>query len=90
MPKLTDLKVSLAKRILESEDAGRLQVIDDLLQAKGGVQLSKEERADLDSDFADFQGGKGRNHTWAEVKAYARRQASLRVACGYVQHDQLR
>lgn len=73
MSKLTDLKVSLAKRILESDDVGRLQVIDDLLQAKGGVQLSKEERAELDRDFADFQAGKGRNHTWAEVKAYARR-----------------
>jgi len=73
MTKLTDLKLSLAKRILDSTDADQLRVVDDLLSEGGPVRLTAKEKAELDQDHSDFTAGKGRNYSWAEVKAHALR-----------------
>jgi putative addiction module component (TIGR02574 family) len=69
--KLTKLKVTLAKQILESENEAELRSVDELLNARQ-LKLTAEQKAELDQDFADYKAGKGKNYTWAEVKAHAR------------------
>ncbi|MBL0129657.1 MAG: hypothetical protein IPP83_19885 [Flavobacteriales bacterium] len=70
--KLTELKVSLAKQILESESEDELRTVDLLLNPPAVFKLSAAQKAELDRDFADHQAGKGKNHSWAEVKAHVR------------------
>ncbi|HRH68070.1 MAG TPA: hypothetical protein PLB89_01055 [Flavobacteriales bacterium] len=70
--KLNDLKVSLAKQILESENESELRSVDEVLNPPAHFKLSAAQKAELDRDFADYKAGKGKNHTWAEVKAHVR------------------
>lgn len=72
--KISDLKVSLAKRILDSNDEAQLRAVDSILSDSVSFQLSDEQKAELDRDFADYTAGVGSDHSWAEVKAHARRQ----------------
>lgn len=71
--RLSELKLSLAKRILDSEDEEQLRTVDQLLGAKDAFRLSAAEKAELDADFAEFKAGKGKVYTWDEVKADARK-----------------
>lgn len=73
MKNLTELKLSLAKRILDSDDEDQLLTVDQLLGNGGSFKLSAKQRKELDADFADYKNGKGTNYTWAEVKAHAKR-----------------
>jgi len=70
--KLNELKVNLAKQILESESEDQLRTVDELLNPPAQFKLSAAQKAELDRDFADYKAGKGENHTWAEVKARVR------------------
>lgn len=69
--KLNELKVTLAKQIIESEDEGELRIVDDVLNPTHDFKLTAAQKAELDRDFADYKAGKGKNYTWAEVKAHA-------------------
>ena len=73
--KLNELKISLVQQILHSEDADELRTVDELLNHGAPFELSAKEKAELDKDFADYKAGKGRNYTWNEVKAHARKRA---------------
>lgn len=73
MKNLTELKLSLAKRILDSEDEDQLLTVDQVLGNGGSLKLSAKQKAELDADFADYKNGKGSSYTWAEVKAHAKR-----------------
>lgn len=75
MKNLAELKLSLAKRILDCEDEDQLLTVDQLMTDEGSFKLSSKEKAELDADFADFKGGKGPNYSWEQVKAHARRSA---------------
>jgi len=69
MKNLAELKLSLAKRIFDCEDADQLLTVDQLMAEEKSFKLSAKEKAELDNDFADFKGGKGANYTWEQVKA---------------------
>ena len=73
--KLNELKIALVQQILHSEDADELRTVDELLNHGAPFELSAKEKAELDKDFADYKAGKGRNYTWNEVKAHARKRA---------------
>lgn len=68
--KLNELKVTLAKQIRESQNEEELRSVDDFLNARQ-LKLTAAQKAELDRDFADYKAGKGKNFTWAEVKAHA-------------------
>lgn len=70
--KLTELKVTLAKQILESENEDQLRTVAELLDPPAPFKLSTAQKAELDRDFADYKAGKGKNHSWADVKAHVR------------------
>jgi len=70
--KLNELKVSLARQILESENEDQLRTVDELLNPPAPFKLSASQKAELDRDFIDYKAGKGKNHSWAEVKAHVR------------------
>ncbi len=70
--KLDELKVSLAKQILGSESEDQLRTVDEVLDPPAQFKLSAAQKAELDRDFANNTAGKGKNHTWAEVKARVR------------------
>lgn len=72
MKNLTELKQALAKRILDCDDEDQLRTVDQLMGGEGSFTLTSAQRLELDADFADFVKGKGKNYTWAEVKAHAR------------------
>lgn len=75
MKNLAELKLSLAKRILDCENEDQLLTVDQLLAERGSFKLSAKEKVELDADFADFKSGKGANYSWEQVKAHARRAA---------------
>lgn len=70
--KLNELKVSLAKQILESQNEEELRTVDELLNPPAQFKLSAAQKAELDRDFADYKSGKGKNYSWAEVKSHVR------------------
>lgn len=70
--KLNELKVTLAKQILESESESELRSVDMVLNQGVNFELSAKQKAELERDFADYKAGKGKNRTWAEVKARVR------------------
>ena len=72
MKNLTELKLALAKRILDCDDEAQLRTVDQLMGGEGSFTLTPAQRSELDADLADFVKGKGKNYTWAEVKAHAR------------------
>lgn len=73
MKNLSELKLSLAKRILDCENEDQLRTVDQLLDDKGTFKLNAKQNAELDTDFADFKNGKGMNYSWGAVKAHAKR-----------------
>ena len=73
MKNLSELKLSLAKRILDCENEDQLRTVDQLLDAKCSFKLNAKQKAELDADFADFKNGKGTNYSWEAVKAHAKR-----------------
>jgi len=70
--KLNELKVTLAKQILESENEEELRLVEGLLKPTARLRLTAAEKAELDKDYADYKAGKGKNYTWAEAKAHVR------------------
>lgn len=70
--KLSELKVELAKRILESQDEEQLQTVGQLLNPSDQFKLSAAQKAELNRDFKDYKAGKGASCTWAEVKSHVR------------------
>ncbi len=76
MARLTDLKISLAKRILESSDEEQLRMMHDLMEPSKQFRLSESQKKELDDDLEDHKAGKGRSYSWSEVKAHVRRKRS--------------
>lgn len=73
--KFNELKVALAQQILNSDDEKELRTVEEVLNSDVPFRLNAREKAELDRDLADHKVGKGRNYSWKEVKAYARKRA---------------
>lgn len=72
MKNLTELKLALAKRILDCEDEARLLTVEELMDGPESFTLTAKQRAELDADFEDYVKGKGKNYSWGEVRDHAR------------------
>lgn len=74
MGKLAEKRVAIAKRILETEDEGLLNTMDELVNGHQ-FTLSASDMRELDQIAAKYKAGKGKTYTWPEVKK--RLQASI-------------
>ena len=73
--KITELKVTLAKQILESESESQLRSVDLIMNHGARFELSNEQKAALDVDRASYLRGEGKNYTPAQMKMRARKAA---------------
>ncbi len=77
MGKLAEKRVAIAKRILETEDEGLLNTMDELVNGRQ-FKLTAADIRDLDRISAKYKAGEGKTYTWPEVKK--RLQASIAKA----------
>lgn len=69
--KLTELKVALAKQILESDDESELRSVDMVLNQGFSFEMSDDHKAQLDAAHSRYLRGEG--------KSYSREQMVRRV-----------
>lgn len=67
MSKFNDLKVTLAKQILESENESELLSVDLVMNHGVDFSLDATQKAALDEAHARFKRGEGRDYTSAEM-----------------------
>jgi len=72
--KLNDLKVTLAKQILESESETELRSVDMLLNQGVNFELTTEQKAQLDSAHSRYLRGEGKSYTSAEMVRRVRKE----------------
>lgn len=72
--KLNELKVTLAKQILESEIETELRSVDMLLNQGVNFELSAEQKAQLDSAHSRYLRGEGKSYTSAEMVRRVRKE----------------
>lgn len=72
--KLNDLKVTLAKQILESDSETELRSVDMLLNQGVNFELSAEQKAQLDSAHSRYLRGEGKSYTSAEMVRRVRKE----------------
>ena len=72
--KLNDLKVTLAKQILESENESELRSVDMVLNQGVNFELSAEQKAQLDSAHSRYLRGEGKSYTSAEMVRRVRKE----------------
>ncbi len=65
--KLNELKVSLAKQILESESESELHSVDLVLNQAVNFELSAEQKAQLDASHSRYLRGEGKSYTSAQM-----------------------
>jgi hypothetical protein len=65
--KLNELKVTLAKQILESENESELLSVDLILNKGFDFELSKEQKAQLDAAHARYLHSEGKSYTSAQM-----------------------
>ena len=65
--KLDELKVSLAKQILESESESELRSVDLVLNQAVNFELSAEQKAQLDASHSRYLRGEGKSYTSAQM-----------------------
>lgn len=73
--KLNELKVSLAKQILESESGSELRSVDMVLNQGVNFELSAEQKAQLDASHARYLRGEGNSYTSAQMVRRVRKAA---------------
>ena len=73
--KITELKVTLAKQILESESESQLRSVDLIMNHGTRFELSDAQKAALDLDCASYLRGEGRNYSPTEMRKRARKAA---------------
>jgi len=65
--KLNELKVTLAKQILESESESELRSVDMVLNQGVNFELSHEQKAQLDASHSRYLRGEGKSYTRAQM-----------------------
>ncbi len=65
--KLNELKVALAKQILESENESELRSVDMVLNQGFDFQLSDEQKAQLDAAHSRYLRGEGKSYTSTQM-----------------------
>ncbi|MBK9147444.1 MAG: hypothetical protein IPM12_06450 [Flavobacteriales bacterium] len=65
--KLNELKVSLAKQILESESESELHSVDMVLNQGFNFELSAEQKVQLDASHQRYVRGEGKSFTSAQM-----------------------
>ena len=65
--KLNELKVTLAKQILESESESELRSVDMVLNQGINFELSDEQKEQLDAAHARYLRGEGKSYTSAQL-----------------------
>ncbi|MBL7958174.1 MAG: hypothetical protein JNM49_09445 [Flavobacteriales bacterium] len=67
MSKFNDLKVALAKQILESENESELLSVDLVMNHGVDFSLDAKQKTAIDEAHARFKRGEGRNYSSAEM-----------------------
>ena len=65
--KLNELKVTLAKQILESESESELRSVDMVLNQGINFELSDEQKEQLDAAHARYLRGEGKSYASAQM-----------------------
>lgn len=74
MMKLDELKVTLAKQILESESESELRSVDMVLNQAVNFELSEEQKAQLDASHSRYLKGEGKSYTSDEMVRKVRKK----------------
>lgn len=75
MSKFNELKVALAKQILESENESELLSVDLVMNHGADLLLSPEQKQALDAAHGRFRRGEGRSYSSAEMVRRVRKMA---------------
>lgn len=65
--KLNELKVSLAKQILESDSEEQLRSVEQVMNQGVNFELSDEQKAELDASHSRYLRGEGKSFTSAQM-----------------------
>jgi hypothetical protein len=66
MSKLAEKRIALAKQVLETVDAGKLEAVEEVL--RGSVSFTAAQVADLEAQLVRIEAGTEHTSSWAEVK----------------------
>ena len=66
MSKLAEKRIALAKQVLETTDAGKLEALEEVL--RGAVDFSAAQIAGFEAQLERIERGEERTSSWAEVK----------------------
>ena len=72
---LSELKVALAKQILESQSEAELRSVDLVMNHGMDFKLSSDQRTQLDAAHARFLRGEGQSYTRAQMVRRVRKEA---------------
>ncbi len=73
--KLTELKVALAKQILDTESESQLRSVDMIMNHGTRFELSDEQKAELDEARKRYLRGEGKSYTPEQMRRRARKAA---------------
>ena len=66
MSKLAEKRIALAKQVLETTDAGKLEALEEVL--RGAVDCSAAQIAGFEAQLERIERGEEHTSSWAEVK----------------------
>ncbi len=66
MSKLAEKRIALAKQVLETTDAGKLEALEEVL--RGSVDFSPEQIAEFEAQLARIERGEEPTSSWSDVK----------------------
>lgn len=75
MSKFNELKVALAKQILESENESELLSVDLVMNHGVDFSLTTKQKTELDEAHAKFKRGEGHSHSSAQMVRRVRKLA---------------
>ena len=73
MSKLNDQRVAITKRIMEMDDARKLNAIAQYLDDRGHLAFTAEEIASFEAILARHRSGEGGSVAWTTLKRRLRR-----------------
>jgi hypothetical protein len=73
--KISELKVALAKQILDTESESQLRSVDLIMNHGIRFELSDEQKVALGLDRKRYMHGEGKNYSAAEMRKRARKAA---------------
>ena len=79
MSKLNDQRVAITKRIMEMNDARKLDAIASYLDDRGHLTFTDAEVASFESILAKHRAGEGRSSSWPELKRRLKRDVAVRT-----------